>query len=93
MIFKKKSNTAVKNLSGVKGSSPKRSGVSKKGSAHGNRAVPSGRGKTVIDRSELFSMIEGKAYEFYLDRACAHGNDQADWFRAEREITRTYKVK
>ncbi|MCK4851942.1 MAG: DUF2934 domain-containing protein [Candidatus Omnitrophica bacterium] len=94
MIFKRKPRMAVKKVSGVKKASPKTSGVSKKRSTSGiSRAVPSGKKTPGIDISELFSMIRGKAYEFYLDRSGAHGDDQADWYRAEQEVRRMHKVK
>jgi hypothetical protein len=30
--------------------------------------------------------IAGRAYELFLARGCRHGDDWADWFRAETEI-------
>jgi hypothetical protein len=30
--------------------------------------------------------VERRAYELYLDRGCADGQDLADWFAAEREL-------
>ncbi len=48
--------------------------------------------KPVISREELISMIEKRAYELYLERGGAHGDDQGDWYRAEREILQKYSV-
>ncbi len=35
--------------------------------------------------------IEVRAYEIYLHRGASHGEDWADWFRAERELTDLFR--
>ena len=35
---------------------------------------------------ELQKKIEQKAYDFFLQRGMAHGNDVGDWLLAEKEI-------
>ena len=30
--------------------------------------------------------VKQRAYELYLKRGGEHGNDQEDWFRAEKEV-------
>ena len=37
-----------------------------------------------ISSSEFFSMVEAKAYEIYAKRGYFHGEDQKDWFEAEK---------
>jgi hypothetical protein len=32
--------------------------------------------------------IASRAYELFLGRGCQHGDDWADWFRAESEVLR-----
>lgn len=39
-----------------------------------------------INESELFSMIQKKAYEYFLARGCGHGDDLRDWFLAEKDV-------
>ncbi|MBD3427061.1 MAG: DUF2934 domain-containing protein [Candidatus Omnitrophica bacterium] len=36
-------------------------------------------------------MIEKKAYELYASRGYQHGNDQADWYEAERIVAGSKK--
>jgi len=31
-------------------------------------------------------VIAVRAYEFFVQRGCTHGNDLQDWFQAEREL-------
>lgn len=33
-----------------------------------------------------FETISMRAYQLWRESGCAHGNDQAHWFRAEREL-------
>ncbi|MFC1570645.1 DUF2934 domain-containing protein [Candidatus Omnitrophota bacterium] len=35
---------------------------------------------------ELFALIEKKAYEFFESRGYQHGDDQNDWFEAEKQV-------
>jgi hypothetical protein len=36
--------------------------------------------------STLSERVQKRAFEFFLERGGIHGNDQEDWFRAEREL-------
>jgi hypothetical protein len=47
-----------------------------------------GNGNTRIDYSpaDLESEIRLRAYELYQQRGCTPGQDEQDWFTAEREI-------
>lgn len=38
------------------------------------------------NKRELYLRIAEKAYSYYVARGFQHGNDMADWLRAEREI-------
>ena len=31
-------------------------------------------------------VIEARAYQIYVERGCAHGQDVEDWLQAEREL-------
>ena len=33
--------------------------------------------------------VSKRAYAYYLQRSCTHGNDWEDWFKAEKEILKT----
>ena len=39
--------------------------------------------------ADLRAGVERRAYELYLGRGCGDGQDQDDWFRAEREVLET----
>lgn len=39
-----------------------------------------------ISSEELLPLIEKKAYEFYEERGCVHGDDMNDWFEAEKAV-------
>ena len=39
--------------------------------------------------ADLRAEVERRAYELYLGRGCADGQDLDDWFRAERELLET----
>ena len=41
---------------------------------------------------ELHSRIEKKAYELFTDRGYTHGDDQADWYKAEQIVIRSLEV-
>ena len=36
-----------------------------------------------ISQEKMFSLIESKAYEFYVARGCVAGSDLGDWYKAE----------
>ena len=44
---------------------------------------------TEQQRADLRAEVERRAYELYLGRGCGDGQDQDDWFRAEREVLET----
>ncbi len=37
---------------------------------------------------KVYEMIRKRAYDIYARRGHAHGNDQHDWFEAERQVKR-----
>ena len=39
-----------------------------------------------LGSTAFHDQIAGRAYELFLARGCRHGDDWADWFRAEMEI-------
>ena len=43
---------------------------------------------TTSSSSDLQEQIRRRAYELYEERGKDHGNDLADWLRAESEVTR-----
>jgi hypothetical protein len=49
-------------------------------------AVKKAVAKKVVSRDELSRRIQDKAYELYLNRGCSHGDDQNDWYEAERLV-------
>ena len=72
--------------------------IKKRGSKPSRSAVPDLGGVTCADSSEqrefsageeLNARIAMRAYELYRQRGGCHGEDQADWFEAEREILST----
>ncbi|MFH1665922.1 MAG: DUF2934 domain-containing protein [Candidatus Omnitrophota bacterium] len=50
------------------------------------KPVTAASGKNAARPAEFSAMIEKKAYEFYQSRGFAHGNDQGDWFAAEKAV-------
>jgi HSP20 family protein len=47
-----------------------------------------------LDRpTELQKAIARRAYELFESRGCEHGQDLADWLRAESEILQTLQIK
>lgn len=42
--------------------------------------------QTIISPEELHERIARKSYELFEQRGCVHGNDQKDWFEAERIV-------
>ena len=65
-----------------------------KGAAAGTRKKTTGRKTASAARSsrkkisyqELWDMVEKEAYILFLDRGSSHGDDQYDWYRAERNV-------
>jgi DNA relaxase NicK len=47
---------------------------------------------TLKNNGDLTGEIQRRAYELYLERGYQHGDDQADWFRAEAEIKKQYSI-
>ncbi len=44
-----------------------------------------------VNTEELFSLIEEKAYDYFVERGFCNGDDLADWYRAEQEVMNTIK--
>jgi hypothetical protein len=42
--------------------------------------------KPVAGQEEFYRRVGQKAYELYINRGADHGNDQTDWFEAERLV-------
>ena len=57
------------------------------------RKTPAARAgsRTAVRRSPLLEEIELRAYEIYLRRGAAHGNDLDDWLQAERQVFEALK--
>lgn len=49
--------------------------------------------KRTLSRKELFDLIEKEAYNFFINRGYTHGDDLADWFRAERIVKEKLNIK
>jgi len=56
------------------------------------RSTLTGRTRTVSE-SELFDLIQARAYELFLERGSMHGDDQYDWYRAQQEIITSVRLK
>ncbi|MFH1394630.1 MAG: DUF2934 domain-containing protein [Candidatus Omnitrophota bacterium] len=54
-------------------------------------AKPKKRVFKKISPEELQSLIADKAYSFYVERGFIHGNDQLDWYRAEKSVMASLK--
>jgi hypothetical protein len=52
-----------------------------------NASGTSRKGKLVAGTASVEETIRRRAYELYLERGAAHGNEMDDWLRAEREIS------
>jgi hypothetical protein len=46
---------------------------------------------TMRHSEDISEQIREKAYEIFLKKGCYHGDDQADWFEAEKEIKSKHK--
>lgn len=44
-----------------------------------------------LKSGELFSLIEKKAYEIFERRGYSHGQDQNDWYEAEKFVKANFK--
>ncbi|MFC2140301.1 DUF2934 domain-containing protein [Candidatus Auribacterota bacterium] len=42
--------------------------------------------KQTVTSGELQGLIAKRAYELYLDRNGVNGEDQADWYQAEKQV-------
>jgi hypothetical protein len=45
-----------------------------------------------ISDAELRSLIEKKAYELFVERGYTNGDDQGDWYKAEKLVIRSLKI-
>ncbi len=45
-----------------------------------------------VSWEEWNTLIAQKAYEIFEKRGYSHGNDQTDWYEAEKMVSKTYKV-
>ena len=50
-------------------------------------------GSMDISQEELSSLIQKKAFELYEKRGYTHGDDQADWYKAEKSVRTSLKKK
>ena len=48
--------------------------------------------KKKIAPEEFYTLIAKKAYEFYVDRGYSHGDDQMDWYEAEKAVSSKYRT-
>ncbi len=48
--------------------------------------------KKKIAPEEFYTLIAKKAYEFYVDRGYSHGDDQLDWYEAEKAVSAKYRT-
>jgi len=67
----------------------RKSAPKSKKTVKGTRKKPSGG----VSPEELYAMIEKKAFELYEKRGFSHGDDQADWYRAEKSVLTSIKKK
>ena len=45
-----------------------------------------------VSQDEMNFMIQELAYKYFEERGQSHGDDANDWYRAEQEIRKKYKV-
>jgi len=53
------------------------------------------RGKTKskeLNLQRYLDEVKNRAYEIFLEQGSTHGNDLNDWFQAEKEIKKKYKI-
>ncbi len=72
--------------------------LSKRSSSGGMKKTTAKASKTAsrstsskFSEQEVFSMIEKKAYEIFEKRGFTHGDDQHDWFMAEKAVRASLK--
>ncbi len=53
------------------------------------RSAPRG-GQQIAERHPTRDEIELRAYQIYVERGGAHGNDLEDWLQAEFELSEQY---
>jgi hypothetical protein len=46
-----------------------------------------------VNLQRFLDEVKKRAYEIFLERGSAHGNDLEDWLKAEMEIKRKYGIK
>jgi hypothetical protein len=46
--------------------------------------------KKSLTPEQFRQKVERQAYELFESRGCPSGDDQADWFEAEKVVTREY---
>ncbi|MCK5706495.1 MAG: DUF2934 domain-containing protein [Candidatus Aureabacteria bacterium] len=46
-----------------------------------------------LTQGQLAKLIEERAYELYCERGCSHGDNQHDWYIAEKEVLKKSKIK
>jgi hypothetical protein len=51
-----------------------------------NKNSPSPAGLSAEEQSRIQEKIAIRAYELWQEAGCVHGNDEAHWLQAEREI-------
>jgi hypothetical protein len=55
----------------------------------------SGRSKKIslkdLSNEQLHAMIAQKAYELFEQHGYSHGNDQSDWYEAEKMVRKSLK--
>lgn len=66
------------------GTKQKTAGAPSRGQTNSLAAAwrPAGAGRSAVNQEE----IAKRAYEKWLRGGCQHGQDQKDWFEAEREL-------
>lgn len=72
-----------------KTASPKKKRTARKPTTKTNRTRATARpkAKPATQKTPDYEAVRQRAYFLYLERGGSHGDDQADWFRAERELT------
>ncbi len=49
--------------------------------------------KKKVSESDLYAMIENRAYHLFEQRGADHGSDWQDWLQAENEMRKQYSLK
>jgi len=93
MVFKRAMDSMKKRISTpapASNLSAKRTSSKKSVGSAGKK--PTGSAKKKITEADLYAMIQKQAYALYLKRGSCHGDDQADWYRAEQMVRTKYKI-